>query len=98
MRGLDPRIHRSKTDGLPGSVLLHLDAGVLDHLAPALLFAAEIAVEFLRGRRDHDEPLVRGNLPERLRLQGLLAARFSRSIISGGVLPGANRPYQFSST
>src|SRR5207237_6412936 len=38
--------------------LLDLDAGVLDHLAPALHLAAVVAAESLRRRGNQDETLV----------------------------------------
>src|ERR1700716_1500496 len=46
--------------------LIDLDAGFLDHLAPALLLATEIAVEFVRGARHHHQPLVDAELIEDL--------------------------------
>src|SRR5665647_774910 len=49
---------RSHRTAAGGKRLLDLDAGVLDHLAPAFLLAAHISIELLGRTGDHDEALV----------------------------------------
>src|SRR5712671_3388230 len=55
----------------PSAALLHLDSGVLDHLAPALFLAEKVAVEFFRRASGHHEAFVDTEPPERIRLHGL---------------------------
>jgi hypothetical protein len=62
--------------------LLSLDAGILDHRAPELLLAVEISVEL--GRLNTSD------------CTALAADLLRRSMISGGVFAGANRPYPLS--
>src|SRR5579864_2675939 len=47
-------------------ILFNLDACVADHAAPAFLLSPDIAIELFRGTRDHDHPLIGGELLERL--------------------------------
>src|ERR1700756_1089868 len=44
--------------------LFDVDSCILDQLAPALFLATHISIEFLRRARDHDEPLIHGQLLE----------------------------------
>src|SRR5260221_7803375 len=59
--------------------LFRLDAGVLDHLAPARFLDLKIAIERLRRLRDHDEALVDAEFFESLGLDGF-CGRFVETV------------------